>query len=112
MSSIKCRLAAAIPEGAPFGKLLDRHRETCLQCQAESVRLRGVARDLGGLEEEVISAPGGLHAEVMATLPRQDASDPRRPLLVRVAARYAAAIGVAVATLAAILGRKTRRRSV
>ncbi len=58
----------------------------------------------------MLSAPGGLHTQVMATLPPQDASNPRRPLLMRVIARWATGIGVAVATLAAVVGRRARRR--
>lgn len=108
MTTIACRLANAVPDNGLLSKLFDRHRDACLRCQAEAARLRTVARDLGGLEGEVYRAPGGLHTEVMATLPKQDASDPRRPLVIRVAARYAAGLGVAVATLAAILGRKRK----
>jgi hypothetical protein len=71
-----------------------------------------VSRDLSVLEEEVVSAPGGLHTQVMATLPEQDALDPRRPLVVRLIARWVTAIGVAVATLVAIItSRQTRRRA-
>lgn len=111
MSGFTCRLAEAVPDGSRLERLFDRHRRHCLRCQAEAARLRGVSRDLGGLEEEMFPAPGGLHTQVMATLPHQDASNPRRPLLVRVFARYAAGAGVAVATLAAILGRRLRRKA-
>ncbi len=111
MSRIICRMVEAVPDGSRLTGLFDRHRRHCLRCQADDARLRGVSRDLGGLEGEVLHAPGGLHTQVMATLPEQDASNPRRPLLGRIAARYAAGVGVAVATLAAILGRKSRRKA-
>ena len=109
MSRIACRLANAVPDGGFLSRRFDRHRNTCLRCQADAVRLRGVRRDLGGLEEEVLPAPGGLHTRVMATLPYQDAADPRRPLVMKLVARYVAGVGFAVATLAAILGRRRHR---
>jgi hypothetical protein len=111
VSWIICRISNAIPDGSRLRTLFDGHRRHCLRCQADAVRLRGVSRDLGGLEGEVLPAPGGLHTEVMATLPPQDASNPRRPLLGRIIARWVTGVGVAVATLAAILGRRSRRRS-
>lgn len=111
MSRLMCRIANAVPDGGFLTRRFDGHRERCLHCQADAARLRGVSRDLGGLEGETLEAPGGLHTRVMATLPTQDAADPRRPLLMKVVARYVAGVGVAVATLAAILGRMARRRS-
>ena len=108
MSRITCTIAKAIPDGSRLVTLFDGHREQCLRCQADAATLRGVSRDLGGLEGEMLLAPGGLHTEVMATLPPQDASNPRRPLLVRVIARWITGIGVAVATLAAIVGRRRK----
>lgn len=111
MSRIICRLSSWLPDNTPLmSGVFDRHRESCLRCQADSARLRGVSRDLGTLEADVVRAPGGLHTQVMATLPEQDAANPRRPLLVRIIARYVTAIGISVAMLAAILGRKGRRR--
>ncbi|MEE9581359.1 MAG: hypothetical protein V3W36_00310 [Acidimicrobiia bacterium] len=109
MSRIICRIANAVPHSSRLAFLFDRHRERCLKCQADAARLRGVSRDLSGLEGEMLTAPGGLHTQVMATLPTQDASNPRRPLLVRVVARWATGIGVAVATLAAIIGRRSKK---
>lgn len=110
MSTVSCKIANAIPDGSRLARLFDGHREQCLRCQADTAKIRGVSRDLGGLEEEVIRAPGGLHTQVMAALPTQDASNPRRPLVVRVAARWATGVGVSVATLAAIIGKTKRRR--
>lgn len=111
MSRIICRIANAIPDGSRLETLFDGHREHCLRCQADAARLRGVSRDLGGLEGEMLPAPGGLHTQVMARLPVQDASDPRRPLVVRVIARWVTGIGVAVATLAAIVGKRSSRKA-
>jgi len=108
VSSFTCRVANAVPDNSRLTTLFDRHREHCLRCQADAARLRGVSRELGGLEGEVLPAPGGLHTHVMATLPPQDASNPRRPLLARVIARWVTGIGVAVATLAAIVGRRRK----
>ena len=111
MRWLVCRLSSWLPNNTPLlARVFDRHRETCLRCQADAARLRGVSRDLGVLEDEVVPAPGGLHTEVMATLPRQDAANPRRPQIIRLVARWAAALGVAIATLAAVVGKKLRRR--
>jgi anti-sigma factor RsiW len=112
MSRIICRLSSWLPESTPLlSRVFDRHRETCLRCQADVARLRGVSRDLSVLEDEVVPAPGGLHTQVMATLPEQDAADPRRPLVVRLVARWVTGIGVAVATLVAIITRQARKRA-
>ena len=112
MSRIICRLSSWLPDNTPLiWRLFDRHRDYCVRCHADALQLRGVSRELGTLEEEMVRAPGGLHTEVMATLPPQDAANPRRPLLGRIIARYVAGIGVAVATLAAILGTVRRRRA-
>lgn len=112
MSRIACRLTSWLPDSTPLlSRAFDRHRATCLRCQASAARLRGVSRDLGGLEGEVVPAPGGLHTHVMATLPPQDAANPRRPLLVRIVARWVTAITVALAAFVAIVGRRARRRS-
>lgn len=108
-----CRLSSWLPDGTPLlGRAFDRHRAKCERCQTDATRLRMVARDLGDLDSEMVHAPGGLHAEVMAKLPRQDASDPRRPLAVRLVIRHAlVVVVVAVALLAAILARRERRRA-
>ena len=111
MSRVVCRLSAWLPDNTPLlSRVFERHRAGCLRCQADAVRLRGVSRDLGTLEDETFHAPGGLHTQVMATRPRQDAADPRRPLLARVVARYVAGIGVAAATLVAIITRVWKKR--
>lgn len=111
MSGIVCRIANVVPGWSRAARWLEGHRRSCLHCQADAAKLRGVARDLGGLEGEMLRAPGGLHTQVMATLPPQDASNPRRPLLIRVVARWVTGIGVAAATLAAILGRRARQKT-
>jgi hypothetical protein len=103
-----CRLSDLMAEGF-LSRIFDGHRGRCLRCQADAARTRGVSRDLGGLEEETLQAPGGLHTQVMARLPVQDAANPRRDIVLRLVARYATAIAVAVATLAAILGRRMAR---
>lgn len=112
MSLIVCRLSSWLPDSTPLlSSVFDRHRERCLRCQADAARLRGVSRDLSVLEGELVHAPSGLHTSVMATLPRQDAADPRRPLVVRLVARWVTGISVAVATLVAILTSQARRRA-
>ena len=43
MSRIVCRLSQWLPDNTPLlGRVFDRHRETCLRCQADAARLRGV----------------------------------------------------------------------
>jgi hypothetical protein len=111
MSRIVCRLSNAVPSGGWLSARFDRHRRGCLRCQADAANLLSVARDVGGLDGEMLEAPGGLHTRVMATLPVQDSSDPRRPLVVALVTRHVTALGVAVATLAAILGWRSHRRT-
>lgn len=61
--------------------------------------------------EETVPAPEGLASGVMIRLGPQDGSDPRRPLVVRLIVRWAAAALVAVATLVALVtGLWTRLR--
>jgi hypothetical protein len=56
-------------------------------------------------------APAGLRAEVLHGLGKQDAADPRRALASRIAARYAAAAGLAVAAVLALAAGLVRRHS-
>ncbi len=68
-------------------------------------------RALVSLRDVTVAAPSYLHAATMARLGTQDAADPRRRLMARVAARYAAAAGVTAATTVALLTGLARRRS-
>jgi hypothetical protein len=70
-----------------------------------------VHRELAALEGEVVPAPRQLASSVVTRLGTQDAIDPRRPLAARLAARYAAAIGVGAATAAAVITGVVRRKS-
>ncbi|MBM3694743.1 MAG: hypothetical protein FJW79_02240 [Actinobacteria bacterium] len=109
MRRLRCFLADLAPgEGPPA---LAAHRESCLRCQAAGARERALGRALGALRDEVVAAPPGLQMRVLARLGRQDAFDPRRALIARAAARYAAAAGLAGATLAALLAGVLRRHS-
>lgn len=72
----------------------DGHIETCLRCQVEAIRFRHLARRLSVLRTEVLAAPPGLHAAVMADL--RDAGATKKS-----GSREAAA---AVAGLAAAVG--------
>jgi hypothetical protein len=111
MIGLRCRVASWWPEGIwPLG-LRDRHREHCLRCQAEQVRGRALERVLVSMSDETVAAPAFLHAATVARLGTQDAADPRRQLVARVAARYAAAAGVTAATAVALLSGLARRRS-
>ena len=102
MSDLTCRLIAALPEATPLNRVLRRHKETCLRCQAEGARTVGVTRRLSHLGDEVMVAPQGLATNVITRLGPQDGSDPRRPIVKRVAMRWAATALVLLASAAAI----------
>ena len=104
-----CRLAG----WWPFSRLpevLADHREHCLRCQVTDTRRRSLDRGIAALRGEMIPAPPTLQAAVVAGLGVQDAANPRRRLMARVAARYAAA-GVTAATAVALLTGVARWRS-
>jgi hypothetical protein len=104
-----CTVAGLLP-GVRWGAL-SAHREHCLRCQAADARQHSLGRDLAALGAEVVPAPPTLHTAVMARLGPQDGADPRRALVARAIARYAAAAGVAVGLLSALLAGLARRRS-
>lgn len=114
MSELTCRLIAAIPDEMPLNKVLRRHRDRCLRCQADDVRGSGVSRQLSTLGEEMVKAPEGLASDVITRLGPQDGADPRRPIVTQVVLRWAATalvlLATAVAVGAAVAGRVHRRR--
>ncbi len=115
MSDLTCRLIAAIPEDIPLNRVLRRHREHCLRCQADDAKTTGVSRNLSSLETETLKAPEGLATDVMIRLGQQDGSDPRRPLVVRLAVKWATTgvvvLASAVALAAGIVSRLRRSGS-
>lgn len=115
MSDLACRLIATIPDGVPLNRVLARHRDHCLRCQAEGARTTGVTRELSTLGDETLHAPDGLATTVMTRLGLQDGADPRRPVVVRVAVRWGATALVMIATAAAIAAgivARTRRARI
>lgn len=102
MSEITCRLIAAIPDDMPLNRVLNRHRDRCLRCQADDARVTGVSRQLSTLGEEVVRAPEGLASDVITRLGPQDGADPRRPIVTQVVLRWAATALVLVATAVAV----------
>ncbi|MEK7251909.1 MAG: hypothetical protein AAB198_01460 [Actinomycetota bacterium] len=102
MSELTCRLIAAIPDGTPLNRVLSKHRDRCLRCQADDARVNGVTRQLSTLGDEVVVAPAGLASTVMTRLGPQDGADPRRPIVVRVIVRWAATALVLLATAVAV----------
>jgi anti-sigma factor RsiW len=90
---------------------LSAHREQCLRCQAEAARWHRLVHDLAALGADVMPAPPTLQAGVLARLGPQDAANPRRALITRAIARYAAAAGFAAGLLVALLSGLARRRS-
>jgi hypothetical protein len=102
MSELTCRLIAAIPGDMPLNRVLSRHRDRCLRCQADDARVSGVTRQLSTLGGEVVKAPEGLASTVMTSLGPQDGADPRRPILIRVVVRWAATVLVLLATAVAV----------
>jgi hypothetical protein len=113
VSELTCRLIAALPADTRLNRVLRRHRERCLRCQADDARTVGVSRRLSTLGGEVMSAPAGLASDVMTRLGPQDGSDPRRPIVVQVIVRWAATALVLLATAVAVgaaLAARMRRR--
>lgn len=115
MSDLTCRLIAALPGDARLNRVLRRHRDRCLRCQADDARVVGVTRRLSTLGGEVVPAPQGLASDVITRLGPQDGSDPRRPIVMRVIVRWAATglvlLASAVAVGAALAARMRRRPS-
>ena len=109
MRGLFCTLASRLPGEWPAAAAA--HRGNCLRCQAEAARDRTVRRGLAALADDVVPAPGGLEAAVLRGLGKQDAADPRRALVARIAARHAAAAGLAAATLVAVGAGLLRRHS-
>jgi len=110
MSAVICRLVSMVPSDMPLNRVLEAHRDQCLRCQADVARSSGVARELSSLGGATLRAPEGLASVVMSRLPAQDGSDPRRPLVVRLAVRYSVAAVIGVATVAALIARTLSRR--
>ena len=112
MSELTCRLIAAIPDGMPLNRVLRRHRERCLRCQADDARVTGVTRQLSSLGDEVVKAPEGLASTVLTRLGPQDGADPRRPIVMQFLLRWAATALVLLASAVAIgaaVGARVRR---
>lgn len=107
---ITCRLIAATPPDRPLNRVLARHLDGCPVCRETTRRTSGLARGLHDLGGETLSAPEGLASTVMTRLGHQDGSDPRRPLVTRLAVRYSAAGIVGLATVTALLARLLSRR--
>ena len=102
MSELTCRLIAAIPNDMPLNRVLSRHRDRCLRCQADDARVTGVSRQLSTLGDEVVRAPAGLASTVITRLGPQDGADPRRPIVMQVMLRWAATALVVLATAVAV----------
>lgn len=109
--SLVCRFVALLPEDTPLSGLAAVHRDRCLRCQADAARDRGVSRDLHTLSVETVRAPAAMQGRVMSRLGAQDAMDPRRTLVVRLAVKYAAAGLAAAATVAAVLTGLLKKRT-
>jgi hypothetical protein len=98
-----CTVAAWLPDDVATPPPVRRHRARCLRCQADAVRTRGLLRDLASLRDELLVAPPGLHAAVMARL------DPPGSVPSRVRTAVTATAGTVVAA-AAIAGGLVLRR--
>jgi hypothetical protein len=99
----------------PLNRVLSRHRDRCLRCQADDARVTGVSRQLSTLGDEVVKAPAGLASTVITRLGPQDGADPRRPIVMQVMLRWAATalvlLATAVAVGAAVATRMRRTRT-
>ena len=109
MSGPVCLLARLIPGDRPA--VLAADRGECLRCRGEAARDGALRADLAALADDLTAAPARLRPRVLASLGEQDAADPRRDLVARMAARYAAVGGLAVATLLALAAGLARRHS-
>jgi hypothetical protein len=109
--TLMCRFVALLPDDTPFSGLVESHRETCLWCQADAARDRGMAREVHALGGETVRAPEAMQGRVMSRLGAQDAFDPRRSLVIRFVVRHAATALAATATVAAVLAGLLRRRT-
>jgi anti-sigma factor RsiW len=96
--TLTCRAARlrlpSIDDPAEYVGPLAVHMSSCLVCQAEAARYRGLQRSLGGLSDLVQTAPSGLVASVEARLSESESAS--TPVSVR-AARAAAAAGAVMA---------------
>jgi len=110
VSPIICRLVEMVPSDMPLNRVLEAHREQCLRCQTDAARATGVSRELSTMSGETLRAPDGLATIVMSRLPAQDGSNPRRPMVVRIAVRYSVAAVIGIATVAALIARALSRQ--
>jgi anti-sigma factor RsiW len=110
MSNVICRLVSMVPADMPLNRVLEAHRDQCPRCQADVAHSTGMSRELSAMGGETLRAPEGLATTVMSRLPEQDGSDPRRPLVVRIAVRYSVAAVIGVATVAALMAKALSRR--
>jgi hypothetical protein len=101
--AVMCTVAGWLPDDVATPSQIRGHRARCLRCQADAVRMRGLLRDLASLRDEVLAAPPGLHAAVMARLGSAGAT-PRR-----IRSAVTATTGAVVAA-AAIAGGLVLRR--
>ncbi len=103
--SIACRAVRfqlpMVDEETQLGGPLAAHLDSCLVCQAESVRYRRLQRSLAKLASDTESAPADLARAVEARL---DGSlvPPADPVYGR-AARVAAGVGAAVAAAGTVV---------
>jgi len=103
-----CRVVAFVPDDLPGSRLLDRHRATCLTCQAADARRRVLLRELAELRDELLVTPEAVHLRVMARLGSQEgAGTPSR----RIARLFRGAIAAGAIGAAAVLGGLARRRA-
>jgi hypothetical protein len=104
MRPLQCGAAGWLPTEGRLSGVVRGHRLGCLRCQAAAARGRLLTRELALLADDIAAAPSWLASSVMARLGPQDASDPRRRVVVRVVARYSAAAATAAAVAVGVAG--------
>ncbi len=77
----------------------DQHIDSCLRCQVEGIRFRHLERRLAAMGHEIVEAPAGLHAVVMAGL-SNPADDPSKKAGGRETAAAAAGLAAVVGAVA------------
>jgi hypothetical protein len=104
-----CFLARLLPGERPAA--LAAHRGDCRRCREDAARDAALQAGLAELAGDLVASPDGLRSTVLASLGEQDAADPRRDVVARMAARYVTVAGLAVATLVALAAGLARRHS-
>ena len=96
---VRARLPGELLDTWPMSPAARRHLDTCLTCQAQSVRYRGVLRALRSLRDDIEEAPFWLVDRVLASLDVPGRRSSRRAAVAVSAVAASVAVATAVATI-------------